>query len=237
MIEKRVLVILPAHNEEKSIGAVIDKIRKLGKKYHLVVINDGSTDKTQEIAFKKNVEVINLPFNLGIGGSVQTGLKYAYINNYDVAVQVDADGQHDPIFIPELIKALDHDADMAIGSRFMAKTNYQPPFMRKLGIEIFSFFIKLTCGKKIYDSTSGFRAFNRKAITFLAKNYPIDFPEPESIVKLLRNGFKIKEVRVEMSNRSSGKSSVTSLKAIYFMSSISIAILIERLKQKRNFHE
>lgn len=237
MVEKKVLIILPAYNEEKSIGAVIDKIRKLNKQYHLVVINDGSTDKTIEIAQRKKTEVINLPFNLGIGGSVQTGLKYAYLNNYDIAVQVDTDGQHNPKYLPSLIRSLSDNTDMVIGSRFIHDSSYKSNYIRKLGIEIFSFLIRLTCGKKIYDSTSGYRVFNKKAIAFLSKNYPIDFPEPESIVKLLKHGFRIKEIPVEMNQRQAGQSSVTPFKAIFFMSSISVAIIIESIREKQLNYE
>ncbi|MCH7951725.1 glycosyltransferase family 2 protein [Patescibacteria group bacterium] len=231
MTKKSVCIIIPAYNEEKSISSVISSIRKISRRYDVIVINDGSDDKTKEVTEQTGTGILNLSFNLGIGGAVQTGLKYALAKDYDIAVQVDADGQHDPRHIPQLIADLDSGTDMVIGSRFINKTNYKASFLRRLGITIFSNLILFTCGKKIFDSTSGYRVFNKKTIAFLVRNYPIDFPEPESIVKLLRNGFVIKETPVEMNRRATGESSVTPLKALYFMASISVAILIESMKK------
>ena len=168
---------------------------------------------------------------MGIGGSVQTGLKYAFTGGCDYAVQVDGDGQHNPKFIPGLLKIADNGYDLVIGSRFIKKSHYQGTLFRNLGNNIFSWLIQWTCNQKIYDSTSGFRVFNRKAMAFLIHHYPIDFPEPESIVKLFKNGFKIKEVAVEMKQRQAGESSVSRIKAIYLMLSISLAILIEAIKK------
>lgn len=231
-LTKRILFIVPAYNEEKSIERVLKSIRKECPSYDIVVINDGSSDATAKIAEKNNVNVISVPFNLGIGGAVQTGLLYAQKNNYDIAIQLDADGQHKPEEVGKLINALEQDGvDMVLGSRFLDKNDYHSTFMRKLGNVIFSTLIAMVTKQLFSDSTSGFRTFNKRAINFLAQNYPADFPEPESLVILKKHGFKVKEVSVSMNERQGGQSSVTKFKAIYFMISISIAILIDWIKK------
>ncbi|MFQ5708460.1 MAG: glycosyltransferase family 2 protein [bacterium] len=230
--ENKVLIIIPAFNEERNIASVIHSIQKDCPKHDIVVINDGSSDSTAELAEKCGVPVISLPFNLGIGGAVQTGLLYADRNGYDVAIQLDADGQHKSEEVEKLTSLIEqNNCDMVMGSRFLADVNYSSTFMRRLGNRIFSFLIALVAGQSFADSTSGFRAFGRKAIEFLSEHYPIDFPEPESLVLLKRNGFKINEVSVSMRERQGGESSVTRFKAVYFMISISIAILIDALKR------
>lgn len=227
------LVIMPAFNEAKSVAEVIRRVRAACPDIAIAVTNDGSTDDTAAAAKKTGVVVLDVPFNLGIGGAVQTGLKYAAQESYQRAIEVDADGQHNPAFINRLIDAMDAtNADMVIGSRFIQKTRYKATFMRTLGIAIFSDLIRLVCGKRIYDTTSGFRVYNTRAIEFLARHYPTDFPEPESIVMLLKNGFVIKEVPVEMEKRQAGVSSVFKWRAAYFMASISIAIIISSLKRR-----
>lgn len=226
------LIIIPAYNEEKSIQKVIELIKHNCKKCDVVVINDGSQDSTAAIAERCNVTVISLPINLGIGGAVQTGLLYAKKNNYKVAMQLDADGQHKPEEVNKLIDTIEaEDYDLVLGSRFIEDVNYPSTFMRRLGIRIFTFMIHFVTGQRIYDSTSGFRAFGRRAISFLADHYPVDFPEPESLVILKKNKFRIKEVSVTMQERQGGESSVTPLKSVYFMISISIAILINAIKR------
>ena len=225
---------MPAYNEAKSITPVLRAVVAHVPPSDVVVVNDGSVDETSTLARQAGVNVLNLPFNLGIGGAVQTGLKYAWQHGYDIAVEVDADGQHDPDRIGELVAALlRHRVDMIIGSRFIGKTLYRASFMRRAGIFIFSVLIRLVTGENIYDSTSGFRAYNRRAIAFLAHHYPSDFPEPESIVMLLKGGFAIKEIPVEMNPRLAGKSSLKSdfsWRAIYFVVSNSIAILVSAFK-------
>lgn len=234
MFKDKFCIIIPSYNEAATLAKVIKSIKFILRSVTIVVINDGSTDDTAQIARNERVNLVNLPFNLGIGGSVQTGIKYAYQNNFNRAIQVDADGQHDPKYIVKLLnESLNSNTDLIIGSRYLKKTFYRTPFIRRLGISIFTFLIKLVTGKKIADSTSGFRVFNRKALRFLSRYYPVDFPEPESIVQLLKNGLTIKEVPVEMHARLAGESSVTWLKAIYFMMSISIAILVQALKKPK----
>jgi glycosyltransferase involved in cell wall biosynthesis len=231
-MDKKVLIIVPAYNEEKSIDKVLKSIKKECSFCDVVVVNDGSIDATAKIAEANEVVVISVPYNLGIGGAVQTGLLYAQKNDYDVALQLDADGQHKAEEVNRIINALEKDgADMTLGSRFKDKTDYHSTFLRRLGNIIFSGLIAMVTKQFFTDSTSGFRAFNRRAINFLANNYPTDFPEPESLVILKKHGFKISEISVAMEERQGGQSSVTKFKAVYFMISISIAILIDWIKK------
>ncbi len=231
-MDKKVLIIVPAYNEENSIAGVLNSIKKEAPYCDIVVVNDGSMDRTAQIVEENKVNVISVPYNLGIGGAVQTGLLFAERKNYDVAIQLDADGQHKAEELKKLLDTLEKEkTDMVLGSRFLEKTNYHSTFMRKLGNRIFSWLIALVTKQYFTDSTSGFRAFNKNAIRFLSKHYPIDFPEPESLVILKKHGFKIKETSVFMNERLGGESSVTKFKAVYFMISISIAILIDWIKK------
>lgn len=235
----RVCTITPAYNEEETIQKVIDQIGQHLPNSQTVVINDGSRDKTSVVAQQAGAVVVDLPFNLGIGGAVQTGLRFANQNDFDVAIEIDADGQHDPAFLPILLEELETEgADMVIGSRFVKSTEYRSSIMRRFGIHLFSFLIKLITGRRIYDSTSGYRAYSKRALSFLAQRYPSDFPEPESIVMLLNAGFKVKEVPVEMAERQGGESVIGksdfSWKGAYFVISNAIAILISGLKPKRH---
>lgn len=232
----KVCIIVPAYNEEETIAKVIKSIRSVNKKFRIVVVNDGSVDKTLQEAYKTKSDVINLPFNLGIGGAVQTGLFYAKENFCEYAIQVDADGQHNPQDILKLLKN-STESDLVIGSRYIKSTKYKPTFLRLLGVKIFSQLIFWTCGKRVHDSTSGYRLFNKRAIDFFCRYYPQEFPEPRSIVALLKNGYKINEVSVEMRERSGGKSSVGWFYSIYLMISISISILVESIKTKHTLYE
>jgi hypothetical protein len=227
----KILIIIPAFNEAETIGEVITSVKKVKNSLDIVVVNDGSTDNTKLEVEKKGVPVLNLPFNLGIGGSVQAGLKYAKENSYDIAIQIDADGQHNPKDIQKLLAAFNSKTDIVIGSRYKTKTSYKSPFVRMLGNRIFSSLIFFTCGKRVYDATSGFRLYGKRIISLFADNYPIDFPEPESLVMVFKRGFRAKEVPVNMRSRMGGASSVTAIKAIYLMISITIAILVQALKE------
>lgn len=229
MHSKKICIIVPAFNEERSIYQVVSSIKKLKKKYSIVVVNDASTDTTQKVSLSLNVDIIDLPFNLGVGEAVKTGLVYARENNFEIAVQIDADGQHDARDIPKLVTSL-KSADMVIGSRYIKKTKYITPFVRLVGIKIFSDLIYLTCNQRIYDSTSGFKALNRKAINFFSNYDPQEFPDPALRVSFLKNGYKIKEVPVEMKERLTGKSSFGWLYSIYLLFSVSISILLESVK-------
>jgi glycosyltransferase involved in cell wall biosynthesis len=236
MVKRDVCIIIPAYNEEASIAKVIKQIKKLGKGFYIVVVNDGSKDQTSSLAKNQGALVLDIPINLGIGGAVQTGLKYAKGNGFDIAIQIDADGQHDPKDIPKLLGSLKGN-DLVIGSRFVKKTAYPSSTLRTLANRIFSWLIRLTCNSKIYDSTSGYRVFGPNAIGFFSRYYPIDFPEPRSIVAFLKSGYKIKEVGTLMKPRQAGKSSVTFLKGIYLILSISIAILFESIHYKDATYE
>ena len=233
----KALVIIPAYNEELNIKSTVEKIISFSKKskYNIdyIVINDGSTDKTLEVCKKNNFNVIPLVKNLGIGGAVQTGYKYAMQNDYDIAIQFDGDGQHDENYIDNLIYEIENGCDFVIGSRFVKKlSNFTSSNMRRLGIRIISFLIKLCTGKRIYDTTSGFRAGNKDVIRLFAMHYPVEYPEPESTVYLLRKGLTVEEIPVEMHERKFGTSSIKPIKSAYYMFSVSISILITTLYKK-----
>lgn len=230
----RILLIIPAFNEEKNIERLIKNIQlTCGDSVDILIINDCSIDNTSAICDRIGVPVVNLPCNLGIGGAVQTGFKYAFHNNYDIAVQVDGDGQHKPEFISELIQPIVEDkADMVIGSRFIDKAGFQSTLLRRLGINYFSQLLKILSKERITDPTSGFRACNKKIIGLFVKRYPVDYPEPESIMYLLRNRYRIKEIPVVMQERFEGQSSITQLKSIYFMTKVSLAVIIDSIRKQ-----
>jgi len=231
-VKKRIAVIIPAYNEEPSIGSVIKEVGELGDDYDAIVINDNSTDRTSEKAAMEGAIIINLPYNLGIGGAVQTGFKYAFMKGYDICVQVDGDGQHPPNEIPKLLAPLFEDGiDIIIGSRFSETTKYSITFMRGLGIKILSLFLKLTTGLNIKDPTSGFRAINRRVLELFSKHYPQDYPEPESLVFAYKQHLTIKEVPVNMSERMYGESSITPVRAAYYMVKVLIAMFIDLFKK------
>ena len=233
MYKKKVLIIIPAYNEEASIFKTYQSIIKYNKKntfkYDIVVINDGSKDKTEEILVENEILHIKLINNLGIGGAVQTGYKYALENNYDIAVQFDGDGQHDVDYVKNIIEPImNDDFDMVIGSRFIDKrsSNFKSSFTRRIGIKLISFFIKLVTRKKIYDTTSGFRAVNKKIIEKFANEYPVEYPEPITTVEIVKSGYQVKEVPVSMNERENGSSSIRAWKNIYYMLNVIISIII-----------
>ncbi|WP_019424794.1 glycosyltransferase family 2 protein [Paenibacillus sp. OSY-SE] len=230
----KILLIIPAYNEENNIENLINRIYSIyGKTVDILVINDCSLDETKSVCYKIGVYTINLPCNLGIGGAVQTGYKYAHQHDYDIAIQVDGDGQHKPEYIINLVQYIIEDkADMVIGSRFINREGFQSTLMRRVGIAYFTYLLKLLSKEKITDPTSGFRACNKKIIGIFAKRYPVDYPEPESIMYLLRNRYRIKEIPVVMQERIEGRSSITALKSIYYMIKVSLAILIDRFRKQ-----
>jgi glycosyltransferase involved in cell wall biosynthesis len=232
-MKNRVAVIIPAYNEENTIGGVVRRVRSLGEGYSAIVINDDSSDKTFSVARQEGAVVIGLPCNLGIGGAVQTGFRYAFHNEYDVCVQVDGDGQHPTTEIPNLVRVLvDGGYDIVIGSRFVERTDYSISVMRRIGIYIISMFLRVSTGTRVKDPTSGFRAINKKAIHLFASEYPQDFPEPESLIFAHKYGFKIKEVPSAMVNRMHGTSSITPLKSVYYMVKVLLAMFIDLFKKK-----
>lgn len=228
----RVAVIIPAYNEENTIGSVVREVQSLGVGYDPIVINDDSSDRTFFIAQQAGAIVIDLPCNLGIGGAVQTGFRYALQNNYDASVQLDGDGQHPTEEIPYLLKTLfEEDFDLVIGSRFIEKTEYDISFMRRIGIRIISLFLRMSTGIRVKDSTSGFRAINAKATGLFADYYPQDYPEPESLIFAHKYRFRVKEVPIEMKNRLHGTSSITPIKACYYMIKVLLAMFIDLFKK------
>ena len=228
------LVIIPAYNESSNILNTVRDIQKNAPDFDYIVINDCSKDDTLEILKSNGLNYINLPVNLGIGGAVQTGYKYALENNYDVAVQVDGDGQHDPAYLTELLKKKENsNADMVIGSRFIENQGFQSTFLRRIGIVYFTKLIKLLTGITITDPTSGFRMAGREVIELFVNQYPKDYPEPESIVTLLKNGKRVVEVPVQMKARQGGESSIKMSNSVYYMIKVSLAILIESTKKSR----
>jgi glycosyltransferase involved in cell wall biosynthesis len=230
--QEKFLVIVPAYNEEGSVGKVIEEVRHHVPQADILIVNDGSTDLTSEIARSKGAIVLDLPFNLGIGGAMQAGYQYAYEKGYDIAIQVDGDGQHDPKEIGKLLKALgEKKIDMAIGSRFIGDLGYKSSTMRRIGISIFSQVISMIVGQRITDPTSGFRASNRKAIQLFASNYPQDYPEPEVVILLHQCHLKMEEVPVGMSERYSGESSITKIRSIYYMVKVLLAIFVDCFKK------
>ena len=227
----RVLVIIPAYNEEENIVQTVNEVKRKVPDFDYVVINDCSKDSTLKLCLENEINVINLPINLGIGGAVQTGYKYAMQNGYDYAVQVDGDGQHDPAYLKAMYDAIvAENADMVIGSRFIEKEGFQSYAIRRLGIRYFTLLIKILTGKLITDPTSGLRVINKEIINKFAREYPRDYPEPESVVSLLKDMKKVVEVPVVMRERQSGRSSISIKAGIYYMIKVSIAMIVERIR-------
>lgn len=229
----RKLIIIPSYNEEKNLDWVIKNIIEYAKEYDYIIINDCSTDKTCSYCRNKNYNIINLPVNLGIGGCVQTGYKYAYEYNYDIVVQMDGDGQHNAKFIHEMEEKIKSTkSEMIIGSRYINLKGFQSTAFRRMGGNILKRIILLVSHNKISDPTSGFRMITKPIIEQFCKYYPQDYPEPESIVNVLRLGFKVDEIPVEMNERMGGESSINIHKSVYYMMKVSLAILIDSLKKK-----
>lgn len=232
MEKKKVLIIIPAFNEEENIDRVIRGIELIREhrayQVEYLVVNDCSEDRTLKILAQSNRNYVLLPVNLGIGGGMQCGYLYALEHGYDIAVQMDADGQHDPQYLDKLVRpVLEGEADIAVGSRFLAKEGFQSSAVRRAGIRFLSRLIRIVCGVDVKDVTSGFRAVNRSTIRFFAGNYAQDYPEPESIVACVKNKFKITEVPVVMHERCGGESSISPVRSVYYMLKVSIAIFLE----------
>ena len=227
-----ILIIVPAYNEEKSLPGVIRDIRGNVPGVDILVVNDGSRDSTEMVAHDLGVRVLGLPFNLGIGGAMQTGYRYAEQNGYDIAIQFDGDGQHVATEVKALLNELQQGrADIVVGSRFLQPGDYRPSFFRKLGIWIFSTVLSAILGMRVTDTTSGFRAANRRVIEFFARTYPEDYPEVESLVLLHRAGLTIGEVPVVMRDRTEGRSSITPIRSAYYMIKVLLAVFIDLLKK------
>jgi glycosyltransferase involved in cell wall biosynthesis len=221
------IAIVPSLNEEVTVGHVIDEIRAFDRGFDIVVVDDGSTDRTAGVAADRGAHVLRLPFNLGIGGAMQTGFRFAYEHGYDIAVQIDGDGQHDPSQLPKILApVLAGEADLCVGSRFTGKGAYRSSFLRRIGIKIFAGVVSAVVGQKVTDTTSGFRAVNGKGIALFASDYPHDYPEVEATVMCVKHKLRPTEVPVEMRERGGGASSITALRSIYYMTKVLLAIFV-----------
>jgi len=232
-LKEKILIIVPCFNEEENIPIVVKEIRTNIPEADILIINDCSTDSTSMVAHGvNNLLVIDLPVNLGIGGAVQTGFKYAARNDYDFAVQLDGDGQH---IASEALRLIDYlkltGADMVIGSRFLDVKSFRTSGMRRAGIKVFQYMYKLMLKRGITDGTSGFRAYNKSSLQYLSEHYPDDYPEPEAIIMLNKKGFKICEVGVEMRERLHGTSSITPLKSMYYMIKVIISMFFSFIRE------
>ena len=228
MAEPRRIAIVPARNEEGAIGGVVREIRAFDPGLDVVVVDDGSTDGTAELAASAGAIVLRLPFNLGIGGAVQTGFKYALDHGYDVAVRLDGDGQHDPAELPKLTgPLLRGEADIVVGSRFAdPDPAYRPPLARRIGIGFFAAVVSLLVRQKVTDTTSGFQALNARGIRLFAADYPHDYPEVEATVMVVRHRLRLLEVPVRMREREHGRSSITALRSVYYMVKVLLALVV-----------
>lgn len=227
----KILVIIPAYNEQHSICGVIKRLKEsissLSHEIDYIIVNDCSTDKTGDICRENGYKHISFPINLGIGGGVQAGYIYAARNGYDIAVQMDGDGQHDPVSLGDLISPIiNGEADMVIGSRFLECGGFRSTGLRRAGISWLSAVICACCGKRIKDVTSGYRATGKELTEYYSKNYARDYPEPEAIVSALKNGYRVTEIPVVMHERTGGISSIRALGSVYYMIKVTLAILI-----------
>src|SRR5919109_1060755 len=219
------IAIVPAFNEERNVGRVIEEIRAFDPAFEIVVVDDGSTDRTAEVAAKRGATVLRLPFNLGIGGAVQTGYHYALEHGFQLAVQIDGDGQHDPSQLDKLLAPLlAGEADVVVGSRFAEGGKYAAGRSRRLGIRLFAALVSALCRQRLTDTTSGFRAVNRKGICLFAADYPHDYPEVEAIVMAVRQRLRLREVAVSMRVREAGHSSITPLRSAYYVVKVTLAV-------------
>lgn len=231
----KVLIIIPAYNERDNIVSVVERLKQAVPQADYLIVDDCSDDGTVKLCRKNQYNYISLPVNLGIGGGVQAGYKYALENGYDIAVQHDGDGQHDPRYIGAAVAPIvDGSADIVIGSRFLGQgEGFRSSAARRVGIRLLSRLVRLCCGVQVKDVTSGFRAVSREYIQFYAGEYPSDYPEPEAIVLASLNGARIREIPVIMHERENGVSSIDFKKSVYYMIKVSIAILMCRLTGRR----
>jgi glycosyltransferase involved in cell wall biosynthesis len=226
--EPRRVAIVPAYNEAANVGRVVDELRAFDPAMVVVVVDDGSGDDTAAVARAHGARVVRLPFNLGIGGAVQTGFRYAFEQGFDIAVRLDGDGQHDPSQLDVVLApVLAGEADIAVGSRFAgAREGYRSSRSRRLGIRLLAWVVSRIVGRRVTDTTSGFQALNRKAIALFARDYPHDYPEVEATVMVSRHRLRAVEVPVARRERSAGRSSITALRSVYYMVKVLLAIFV-----------
>ena len=228
----RRVAIVPAHNEQGSVGRVVREIRAVDPGLEVVVVDDGSVDRTAVEAAEAGARVVRLPFNLGIGGAVQTGFRYAAEHGFDLAVRLDGDGQHDPGQLERLVAPiLAGEADLVVGSRFVAPSGYRAPAARRAGIALFARVVSLLVGRRVTDTTSGFQALNRRAIRLFAADYPHDYPEVEATLMVFKHELTLTEVPVTMRERESGSSSITALRSVYYAVKVLLAVFVGALRR------
>ncbi|MBN1587637.1 MAG: glycosyltransferase family 2 protein [Candidatus Omnitrophica bacterium] len=234
MDESKVLVVIPAYNEGRIIRHVVQEILQHYPECTVLVVNDGSSDNTAAEAIKAGAKLVSLPFNLGIGGAVQTGFKFAHQEGFDVVAQIDGDAQHDPLYLASILEpVLSGELDLCIGSRFLNQdSGFKSTFLRRFGIRFFSVLLSRLTGVPLSDPTSGFRACNKKLLSSFASYYPMDFPEPEAIQVAKRLGARIGERPVVMRTRLGGISSIRYFTTLYYMVKVTLAILIDTLREK-----
>lgn len=227
------VAVVPAWNEAGAIGGVVDDIRAFDPRIDVVVVDDASTDDTVDVARAHGAKVLALPFNVGIGGAVQTGLRYARDEGYDVAVRLDGDGQHAAEELGKLLAPIrSGDADLVVGSRFVDPAGtYRPPFARRMGIRVFARLVSVLGGQKVTDTTSGFSALDRTAIELFATEYPHDYPEVESTLVALKSGLRLVQVQVDMRERQAGTSSITFVRSLYYIVKVMLALLVASMRR------
>ena len=230
----KTLVIIPCYNDEENLDRVVERLHAAAPDVDYLIVNDCSTDGSAALCRARGYNYISLPVNLGIGGGVQSGYLYAREHGYDVTVQMDGDGQHNPLFLADVVRPVaEGRLDMCIGSRFITKEGFQTSFMRRLGINFISVMIRLLCGVRILDTTSGFRACNKELTAYFADHYAQDYPEPEAIITAVLNGYRVGEAPVVMEERMGGKSSISPFKSVYYMVKVSIALVVFRITSGR----
>jgi glycosyltransferase involved in cell wall biosynthesis len=228
----RRVAVLPAYNEERSIARVLAELRELDPGLEAVVVSDGSSDRTAEVAAAAGAHVIRLPFNLGIGGAVQTGFRYAWEEGYELAVRLDGDGQHDPSELPAIVApVVAGEADIAVGSRFLGPGAYRSSPARRLGIRILARVVSLIARQRLTDTTSGFQALNRRGIALYAADLPRDYPEVEGMVMAVRHHLRVREVPVTMRERTHGRSSIGTLASVYYMVKVLLAVFVDLFRR------
>jgi glycosyltransferase involved in cell wall biosynthesis len=228
------LAVIPAYNESATVARVVERVRERAPFFDVVVVNDGSTDETAALARAAGADVLELPFNLGIGGAVQAGFVYAKENGYRYMTQVDGDGQHEPQEISTLLDAMaaDPSLDVVCGSRFLVPGEYLPPVSRRTGIHLFAFLLSRIVGQAVTDPTSGFRLYNRRAIELFAADYPHDYPEVEAVLMLHNHRLRVGEVPVRMFERGGGQSSIGSGKSVYYMIKVLLALFVGLMRRR-----
>jgi len=227
----KIAVIIPAYNEEGAIGGLLEEVKQHVPTLDVIVINDGSTDYTALITRAKGIQVLDLPCNLGVGGAVQVGFRYAYDRGYRYVIRIDGDGQHPPAEIPKMIQAINSGSDdLIIGSRFAGQRSYGSTFFRSIGIRMLALFLSRICRNRITDPTSGFWIVNRKLLHYFSHDYPTEYPEPEAIALLRRHGFSFREEPVTFRPRTVGFSSIGAWGTVYYMMKVGLALVVDRIR-------